>query len=376
MALMKNRVYWEGISIDVENYCKNCQSCNINKGVLKNKQGFMSIFNAKSPFDVVHIDIVGPLPLTRDGNRYVLTIMDRFSRLVKLVPLPSITASIVARAFRTNWILEYGPPGRIITDRGTQFTSTVMKVLSGLFGFKMSFTTAYHPKTNGRLERFHRYMKQRLRIIAFDKELDFNGDDNWDIYIPNIAYSYNITPHTGTKYSPYQIIYNKSPITTIERLLKIGDNNVSDDINNTVGISLQQQIEKLGDEHRQLIEEVRKNQEMASQRIKKQYDKRRKIPDIYNVGQEVYIDIGSGRVGNKRKLGINRKIGVIIDKISDTVYTIRYKQDDKIEPVNIERIFAIDNALRTRRSKKRMRNIVSSDMVPPLEPPNKRIKYN
>ena len=126
----------------------------------------MSTFIAKSPSDVVHIDIVGPLPLTTDGNSYVISMMGRFSRLEKVAPLPSITASILARALHTNWILEYGPPGRMITDRGTQVTSTVLKILFALFGCKMSFTTAYHPKTNGTLERFHGYMKQRFKIFA------------------------------------------------------------------------------------------------------------------------------------------------------------------------------------------------------------------
>merc|ERR1711969_468457 len=106
--------------------------------------------------------------------------MDRFSRMVKLVCLPTVTAPAIAMAFRNHWLLEYGSPEHILTDRGSDFTGMVFAILGKLFGFSHKLTTSYHPETNGRLERFHRYLKERLRTVSHVRDLDFLTDDDWD----------------------------------------------------------------------------------------------------------------------------------------------------------------------------------------------------
>ena len=206
--LMKYRVYWKNMNAEIKEYIAECIPCKVGKQTPNKREGYMQLFAVQKPFEIVHMDIVGPLPMTRSGNRYILTIMDRYSRMIKLVPLAVTTASAICLAFRDNWILQYGVPDNTLTDRGSYFTGLLFRVLSKIFGFDPKFTTSYHPKTNGRLERFHRHLKQRLRVLANDLGLDFLDSDDWDIYLPNIAFSYNITPNRMTKHSPYEIIYD------------------------------------------------------------------------------------------------------------------------------------------------------------------------
>uniref|UniRef100_A0A1X7TF55 Integrase catalytic domain-containing protein n=1 Tax=Amphimedon queenslandica TaxID=400682 RepID=A0A1X7TF55_AMPQE len=113
-------------------------------------------------FDCVHIDIVGPLPPS-DGYTYILTCIDRFTRWSEAISIPTIEAETVAKAFLKGWILHFGTPSTITTDRGRQFTSLLWKHLTQLLGCNLIHTTAYNSIANGMIECLHRQLKSSLR---------------------------------------------------------------------------------------------------------------------------------------------------------------------------------------------------------------------
>ena len=353
IKLMKNRVYWPNMNNEIREYIANCRPCRVGKQTPNRREGYMQLFPVHKPFEIVHMDIVGPLPVTRSGNRYILTIMDRYSRMVKLVPLSVTTASAICLAFRDNWLLQFGVPDNTLTDRGTYFTGLLFRILSKIFGFDLKFTTAYHPKTNGRLERFHRYLKQRLRVLAEERGLDFLDSDDWDIYLPNIAFSYNITPNRMTGYSPYQIIYDDWIKLPIDRMLNTDIDEVVDDqlryFKNQKNTRLR--MKKLDAEHRAGITALRNRRhhlqkEIQETRIKYDtkrkeiYDRKREPASHYGPNQEVWVDVSVGKVGNAQKLGINRKRAIIVDQIGENTYVVEYN-DGKVEPVNVERMYTV-----------------------------------
>ncbi|XP_064485157.1 uncharacterized protein LOC135397482 [Ornithodoros turicata] len=126
-------------------------------------------------FAHVHLDLVGPLPPSR-GHKYLLTVVDRFSRWLEAIPIPDITAETVARFFVAEWISRYGAPLRITSDRGRQFESRLFHQLSRLFGYTHRKTTAYHPAANGLVERCHRQLKSALRA--------YPDPSNWVDHLP------------------------------------------------------------------------------------------------------------------------------------------------------------------------------------------------
>ena len=354
--LVRNIVYWKGINKDIINFVAECKACNVGKRVLNDRAGYMKLFEASKPFEVVHMDIVGPLPVTRSGNRFILTMMDRYSRMIKMVPLPTVTANCIAMEFRQHWLLNYGIPEQILTDRGTNFTGLIFNILRHLYGFKALFTTSYHPRTNGRLERFHRYLKERLRVLAASRHLDYFNLDDWDHYIANIAYSYNITPHSATKYAQYSVIYSPVVNMSIDHILKT---NVSDVVEKqkqnysnptdwrvrpiTINAEHRSYIDTISKYRKHLQREIKDNMDKYNTSMKAAYDKKREAPQQYRNAQEVYVDFAVGTVANKRKLSINRKRGQIIDKISANTYVICY-DDGRIEPVNVDRLYTISKA--------------------------------
>jgi transposase InsO family protein len=113
-------------------------------------------------FEHVHVDLVGPLP-TSSGFTYLFTVVDRTTRWPEAIPLSGISAAECAAALFSGWIQRFGVPAYITSDRGAQFTSSLWTSLCSLLSITHLQTTAYHPQSNGLVERFHRCLKDSLR---------------------------------------------------------------------------------------------------------------------------------------------------------------------------------------------------------------------
>ena len=160
--LISRRFVWPGMNHDIKRWCKACIPCQQSKVGVHTKSPFQRFEPVSSKFAHVHVDIVGPLPPSK-GFRYILTIVDRFSRWPEAIPLPDITAQSVVDAFVLHFVGRYGAPETITTDRGRQFTSTLWHDLMTFLGTKIIHTTSYNPKANGIVERFHRVLKASLK---------------------------------------------------------------------------------------------------------------------------------------------------------------------------------------------------------------------
>jgi hypothetical protein len=109
-ASMRRKFFWKEISKDVEETVRHCTVCAKNRVTERKRTSFLKLFPADGPLEFVAIDILCPLPKTEHGNRLLLLISDRFSKLTRTVPLRTITALVVAKAFCDAWVFSYGPP--------------------------------------------------------------------------------------------------------------------------------------------------------------------------------------------------------------------------------------------------------------------------
>jgi len=126
---------------------------------------FQCLINQR--FQHVHLDIIGSLPLSKNF-RYCLTMIDRFSRWPEAIPLTEISAESIVTAFYTHWVSRYGSPINITTDQGPQFEASLFKALTNVIGCERIRTSAYHPASNGILERWHRTLKTAIMCHKSD----------------------------------------------------------------------------------------------------------------------------------------------------------------------------------------------------------------
>ena len=150
---LRENVWWPSMLKDVNEYIKLCDVCMKNKGnQIPMPVQPMSVPNG--PFEHVCVDIIGPLPVTDRGYMYMLIAVDRFSRYADGWPMQDQQTKTVTLTFINGWVCKHGIPLIVGSDRGSPFMSHLASDLYKELGIKKVKTTAYHPQSNGIVERF------------------------------------------------------------------------------------------------------------------------------------------------------------------------------------------------------------------------------
>uniref|UniRef100_A0A0K8UV92 RNA-directed DNA polymerase n=1 Tax=Bactrocera latifrons TaxID=174628 RepID=A0A0K8UV92_BACLA len=197
VRLMVERFVWPGIQRDSRAYAKTCLQCQRNKVIRHNSSILQRRSMPNQRFGHLHIDIVGPFPLS-EGNRYCLTVIDRFTRWPEAFPVPNMTAPIVARALLNGWIARFGVPSDITSDLGRQFESALFQQLLQWLGVSHLRTTPYHPQGNGLVERWHRTLKSAILCHKVDQ---------WTTYLPLILLGLRSAFKVDIGCTPAELVY-------------------------------------------------------------------------------------------------------------------------------------------------------------------------
>ena len=200
--------YWPGLRKDIEGFVKTCHPCQVAKQAKTVNPGVGKFEVPDTRFSVIHLDIVGPLPRSHDGYKYLLSCFDRTSRWFEAYPLQQASAAEVATAF-LQWISRFGICDRAVSDNGNAFVSRLFQDVMKNFGVEVTFTPAYHAATNGAIERQHQTMKNALKAALVDMGNDHR--DQWTKALPWVLLGKRVQYQPFLDSSSAQLVLGKSP---------------------------------------------------------------------------------------------------------------------------------------------------------------------
>ena len=191
------KFYWPGMATELKQRVKKCDTClakiqqvNLKGGQhMPRKHGF--------PNEVLYIDLVGPLPETPDGMRYILTMQDGFSRYSAACTLPNKEAVTVANALLDAWITKFGCPVRIHSDQGKEFQNSIWTQLCDRLQIQKTTTPTYNPQSN-LVERFHRTLNSIMRTHLARE------DAGWSRFLSMATFAFNTKVNASTGVTPFE----------------------------------------------------------------------------------------------------------------------------------------------------------------------------
>jgi hypothetical protein len=197
---LKRKFYWKGMHHDIVRTINSCLVCQLRKSPRLNPEPLHPIPPPSYPMQTIHTDILGPLPLTELGNKYILATVCAFSKWIITSPLKCQTAIAITDAFLNDVVCQHSSPETIITDNGKQFVSQIFAEISKNFGFTHKLTTFYKPSTNGQVERQNQVLADS--IAAYTRS---DGKD-WDTFLPLITFSLNNSFNASTRQTPFYLM--------------------------------------------------------------------------------------------------------------------------------------------------------------------------
>lgn len=321
LSKVKTRFFWNRRSADVNQWCIECHVCAARKGPHRKTVGRLNPSQIGVPFERMAVDVLGPLPLTISGNRYIVICMDYFTKWPEAFALPNQKTEEVATALVNEVFCRFGVPFALHSDQGRNFESEVFQKTMEILGIEKTRTTPLRPQSDGMVERFNRTV---LDYLA--KFVDRN-QRNWDELLPLALLAYRSAEHEVTKFSPALLTFGRELRLPIDLVYQYPSTAISDE--SSYLKKLQQSLEEIHDMARQHLK-------LSSEATKCRYDMR-SHPQTFSDGEQVWFYSPTRKKGYCPKLQTDW-IGPakVVEKISDLVYRIQLpgKKANKVIHVN------------------------------------------
>ena len=278
--------FWPEMTQDIKHYISSCVKCNrSNPPGAYTKMPLRTLPQTIRMGQRIHLDLIGPYSHSGELNyKYALVMCDSYTSYIKVVPLVSKEASIVATAFINSWVTSLGIPEQITVDQGSEYTAKLFRELCKILHIDLKYINVNHAQANAQIER------QNRNILTYIRKYIEENEQSWSAMLNHISFAMNTSIHADKNKSPFEMLYARRPITVTNYIQK----KYSDD-----------SYEKLLDRHFVIVQQVREDRKEAFLRHKVQFDKRANEKN-YVVGDCIYI-------GHMQKKGMHRKFQPIFD---------------------------------------------------------------
>ena len=338
---LKMSFWWSGMKRDISEFVTKCLVCQRVKAEHQVPSGLLqSIIIPEWKWDRITMDFVVGLPLTRRKHDSVWVVVDRLTKSAHYLPVRTdYSLDKLAELYIKEIVRLHGIPISIISDRDPRFTSRFWGKLQEALGTRLNFSTAFHPQTDGQLERVIQIMEDMLRSCVIDYE------GSWDRHIPLVEFVYNNSFQSSIGMAPYEALYGRkcrTPLCWTELSEK-----------KVIGHDLIQETEEK-------VKMIRERLKVANDRQKSYDDMKRK--DIrYEIGEKVFLKVSPWkkvmRFGKNGKLS-PRFIGPyeVIEKVGPVAYRLAL-------PPELEKIHSVFYVSMLRRYRSDPSHVVSSETI-------------
>ncbi|EPB67564.1 integrase core domain protein [Ancylostoma ceylanicum] len=208
---------WNNMTKDIMQFVTSCRQCQSRKdpSMYRLREPLYRFEITTKPWQRVHSDVIGPLPLTLDGNKYIIVFIDSFSKFIVAEPLPDQKANTTSQTFINRFVARFGLSEILVTDQGANYMSDTFRSLLRNLHITHRTSTPYHHESNGRVERANRTLQEQI-AIATDQH-----HDQWDNVLPLIVHAYNSAENTSTKYSPHFLVHGSEPTNIFQLALHL-----------------------------------------------------------------------------------------------------------------------------------------------------------
>ena len=191
--------YWLQMYRDIETYIKACDICQWKEKLHKNTT--LIPITVNEPLEKVGIDLVDPLPITINGNRYIVVAVDYLTKWAEARAIEDASAQSIIPFLYEDIVMRHGFPRELLSDRDTTFVNEIIKELLEKYQIKHRLSAPYHPQTNGLVERLNRTL-----CISLSKFVQLYKKD-WDHYLPLVLFAYRTMKQDTMKFEPFQLVY-------------------------------------------------------------------------------------------------------------------------------------------------------------------------
>ena len=340
--LIRLKYYWRNMYAEIKQYVASCKDCQLNKRDAHKHKVPLKPIPCEGIFRRLHIDLFGPLKKV-NGYKYVLLVVCGFSKWPEAFPIKTLTGEEIARVLYSEVICRWGTPYSLLSDRGTNFLSTIVTELCKLFQIKKYKTSSWNPACNGIAERRMAVLAQTLRAYV-DK-----NQENWPDILPSVMAAMRATPSvTSTLFSPYKILLGEEMRLPLDTELIPSP---------TLQQSVYDRLQDITEQFKITREVAKQNIEQAQQRSKRYHD-RKAVEPTFDIGDQVVMN------NVRKQKGLNPKLQ---PKKLGPFYIV---DADKEYHTYLLRDCATHKQVRSRIHAKRLTKFVDVDIrniQPPLE---------
>ena len=323
LGALRARYYWPGLTSQVKRWIKVCHECGAKKNWGRKRRSPLKQYVVGAPMERLAMDILGPLPLTPRGNRFVLVVTDYFTKWTESYAISNQEAVTVAEKLVAEYVCRFGVPRELHSDQGTNFESKVMKEVCKLLDIQKTRTTPLHPQSDGQVERYNRTLIEMLRGKLKESQED------WDLQLQPCMMAYRSSVHESTGETPNMLMLGRE----IEVPLDVITESTPDTppLITEYALALQR---RLASAH----EAARRHLGKAAERQKRNYDKSASSKP-FRVGDSIWLH------NIRRKKGRNPKLDcpwegpyLVVSVLSDVTYRIQRSQRAKPKVIHADRL--------------------------------------